>query len=76
MRIRWWHWVEYFARGIVWVGALVFSLSTAVGIIPILPVKTSIALMIFVSAFFLPAMMTTLWFDMYRVFPPKRHKAK
>lgn len=76
MRIRWWHWVEYFARGIVWIGLLVFSFLTVVGIIPILPVKTSIELMIFLLVFFLPAMMITLWFDMSRVFPPKRNKAK
>ncbi len=71
MRIRWWHWVEFYARFIVWAGALLFSVLTAVGAIPILSPDTSIQLMIFLYLFIF-AMLITWYFDVSRFFPPRR----
>ena len=71
MRIRWWHWVELYARAIIWAGALLFSVLTVIGTIPILPENLSIRLLIFLYLFML-AMVIAWWFDMVKMYPPRR----
>ena len=71
MRIRWWHWVELYARAIIWAGGLLFSVLTVLGFIPVLPANTSIQLMIFLYLFML-AMVIAWWFDMVKMYPPRR----
>ena len=73
MRVRWWHWVEYPARAIVWLGVILFSFFTVLGAIPILPENSSIKLLIFFDIFIF-AMVITWGFDLFRTFPPRRIK--
>ncbi len=71
MRTKRWQWVEFYARLIVWIGGLLFAVLTVLGVIPILPANTSIQLMIFLYLFLFAALITW-WFDMSRMFPPRR----
>jgi len=73
MRTRWWHWVEYPARAIVWLGAILFSSLTVFGAIPILSENSSIILLIFFDIFIF-AMVIAWGFDLYRTFPSRRIK--
>lgn len=64
-------WLEFIARAIIWAGVLLFSVLTVIGAIPILPENSSIQLLIFLYLFML-AMVIAWWFDMVRMYPPRR----
>lgn len=70
-RTRWWHWVEFCSRFIVWIFGLLLASIAVITTINSLPEKTAIMLTIFLIIFLIAALITW-YFDVSRLFPPRR----
>ncbi len=73
MRIRWWHWLEFYSRFIVWFFGLLLASIAVITTINSLPEKTAIMLMVFLYIFLIAALITW-YFDVSKLFPPKKIK--
>ncbi len=71
MKIRWWHWFEFYSRFIVWIFGLLLASITVITSINSLPEKTAIMLIVFLIIFLIAALITW-YFDVSRLFPPRR----
>ena len=71
MRIRWWHWFEFYTRFFVWAFGLLLASITVITIISSLPEKTATVLIISLIIFLVTALITW-YFDVSRLFPPRR----
>lgn len=73
MRIRWWHWLEFYSRFIVWIFGLLLASIAVITTINSLPEKTAIMLTVFLIIFLIAALIAW-YFDVSRLFPPRRRQ--
>ena len=75
MRREWQKWLEFYARFFVWAFGLTLAWLTVLQVVPILTEGTAIRLMI-LFYLFMPAAVIVWYFDLYRLYPPRRKRAK
>lgn len=71
VEVRWWHWFEFYTRFFVWIFGLLLASIAVIDIVKTLPENTGMSLMIALIVFLVAALITW-YFDVSRLFPPKR----
>ncbi len=71
----WQQWLEFYARLFVWIFGLMLALLTVLQAIPALTGGNALRLIILLYLF-MPAALIVWYFDMYRLYPPRRRRAK
>lgn len=66
-----WEWVEFVARVVVWIFAMVLAIVTVVEVVPVLPERTSLTLLIFLYLFLFAWTIEHI-FETRRRFPTRR----
>lgn len=71
----WSQWLEFYARFFVWFFGITLASLTVLQVVPALTEGNAMRLMILFYLFMLAALI--VWcFDMYRLYPPRRRRAK